>query len=107
MTRRRHALDAGGCDDGAGCGRRGWVDLDVGFATREEAHVDGMLLWRRDLEGYHLVDTNRGDLYLPKTVRISQRELTIQLSYRSHLVNIGLAERAFTRGIPANAGSRP
>lgn len=103
--RADHAIIA--LDDGAGFGRRVWLDLDVGFATREEAHVDGMLLWRRDLEGYRLVDTNRGDLYLPKKVRISQREMTIQLTYRSLLVNSGLAERAFTRGIPANAGSRP
>lgn len=94
-------------DDGPGFDRRLWLDLDSGFATREEAHIDGILLWRRDLEGYHLLSTtSRGDLYLPRKVRISQRDMTIQLTFRSHLVNSGLAERAFTRGIPANAGSR-
>ena len=66
-----------------------------------------MLLWRRDLEGYRFIETSRGDLYLPRKVQISQRDMTIQLTYRSHLVNSGLAERAFTRGIPANVGSRP
>ena len=94
-------------DDGAGFGRRLWLDLDDGFPNREEVHVDGMLLWRRDLEGYRFIETSRGDLYLPRKVQISQRDMTIQLTYRSHLVNSGLAERAFTRGIPANVGSRP
>jgi hypothetical protein len=94
-------------DDGVGFGRRLWLDLDEGFATREEARFDGMLLWRRDLEDYRLLATDpRGDLYLPKEVQITQRDMSIQLIYRNHLVNSGLSEQAFTRGIPVDDGSR-
>ena len=83
------------------------MDLDEGFATREEARFDGMLLWRRDLEDYRLLATDpRGDLYLPKEVQITQRDMSIQLIYRNHLVNSGLSEQAFTRGIPVDDGSR-
>lgn len=77
--------------------RRLWIDARRGLATREEfLDSAGEPLLVRQLRDYRQV----GPLYLPRRVEIRQGETVLALRYRGWMVNAGLADEAFTRGIP-------
>ena len=81
--------------------RRLWLDLSSGFVTGEEVAPGGAVLWRRDLADSRLRDAGSGGgVYLPSKVRITQRDLTIDITYRSCVVNGDLEPRVLLSGIP-------
>ncbi len=77
--------------------RRVWVDLYRGFVVREEVKPSpGFPGWSRLLRDYRKV----GPLYLPKRIVIQQNDVEISLEYDNYVLNEGIPEDLFFRGLP-------
>ena len=88
---------------GANSARRVWVDLYRGFVVREDVEPSpGYPGWSRLLRDYRKV----GPLYLPKRVVIRQRDVEISLEYEDYVLNEGIAEALFFRGLPPDPVQR-
>ena len=79
-------------------GRMVWLDLQRGLISRESTAQTGADSLFRELKKYQ----RAGELYLPRRVEIRQRDISLVLDYKSHVLNRGVSAQKLLRGIPAN-----
>jgi len=78
-------------------GRRVWLDMHRGFATRERAFLPGGDALQRELRDY---GRTMAGLYLPRRVEISQRDVALELEYKTYKFDSGLDAEQLHRGVP-------
>ena len=78
-------------------GRRVWLDMHRGFATRERATLPGGDELRRELRDY---GRTMAGLYLPRRVEIIQRDIVLELRYKTYAFDSGLDAEQLNRSVP-------
>ena len=77
-------------------GRQAWLDLRRGLVLRESIPLPGGDVLLRELGEYRRED----ELYLPRRVKIRQRDILLALSYKNYAFNRGLDAEQLRRGMP-------